>query len=282
MASELTGLALAGKLAGLHATLPNSLATLEPKPRLEAVGIRFGPRGTHTSRTMMVAELGEVLAAVPAGGTREDYRSAIIDDNCLGKDTVSTRRLSNQRLSELYGLDPALPVFRVLRRVWDLDAAGRPLVALLVALARDPMLRASAPAVLGLPIGAELVRTAFLEQLAGALGDRLNPATLDKVARNAGSTWTQSGHLAGRVRKVRRRAEASPGPVALALWLGHLGGLAGEDLLRSPWASVLDCTPARLRELVLEAKRLGLIDARMGADVVEIDPRRLDPLGGGR
>ena len=41
----------------------------------------------------------------------EPMYHAIIDQNCLGKQTVSTRKLTCQRLSELYGLDPSIPLF---------------------------------------------------------------------------------------------------------------------------------------------------------------------------
>src|SRR5216683_3295559 len=78
-------------------------------------GFRFGDKGTHTSRTMMLAELTAVLGAVPATGTRQDYVEAVVEGNCLRKPTTSTRRLTLQRLTELYGLDPEIAIFRVLR-----------------------------------------------------------------------------------------------------------------------------------------------------------------------
>src|SRR3989304_9303861 len=124
--------------------------------RAEKIGFRFGAKGTHTSRTMMFAELSAALAAVAEGGSREDYAAAIIEGNCLGKATTATRRLTNQRLGELYGLDRALPLFRVLRRLWSADAAGRPLLALQCAIARDPLLAATVSPVLALPPGREL------------------------------------------------------------------------------------------------------------------------------
>ena len=93
----------------------------------------------------MFAELGATLAAVTEGGSREDYAAAIIDGNCLGKATAATRRLTNQRLGELYGLDRGIPLFRVLRRLWSADPVGRPLLALQCAIARDPLLSHSSP-----------------------------------------------------------------------------------------------------------------------------------------
>ena len=86
-----------------------------------AAGFRFGHIGTHTSRTIMLNELATTLQSVPVGSTQEGYADAIIQDNCLSKPTASTRRLSFQRLRELYALDPPVPIFRILRRLWDVD-----------------------------------------------------------------------------------------------------------------------------------------------------------------
>lgn len=241
------------------------------------VGCRFGDRGTHTSRTMMLAELTDVFDEVPADAAREDFLHAIVEDNVLGKQTGSNRRLTFQRLSELYALDPGVPIYRVLRRVWDADEAGRPLTALLCALARDPLLRASAPVILAMPAGAELSRSDMIRGLQAGTDARLKDSVLDKVARNAGSSWTQSGHLTGRVRKIRRRVSASVGPASLAFWLGSMQGFAGSDLLGCAWARALDATQPRLVELALSARQAGLIHAVAGGDVVEIDPHMLDP-----
>lgn len=123
------------------------------------LGFRFGDRGTHTSRTIMLDELSAVLAHCPPDAPRSDYATEIIEHNLLGKRTASTRRLTNQRLGELYGLDPDVPLFRLLRHFWAADDRGRPLLAVLTALARDPLLRATTPLVLSLDIGQELVKS---------------------------------------------------------------------------------------------------------------------------
>jgi hypothetical protein len=129
----------------------HSLPGVAQAERLRVAGGRFVAKGTHSTRTMMLAELVELLRAVPRDSERTDYEVAVLEDNVLGKATASNRRLSLQRLTELYGIDPRVPVFLVLRRLWDLDAPGRPLIALLVALARDPLLRATADYVLSRP-----------------------------------------------------------------------------------------------------------------------------------
>lgn len=264
-------------------TVANRLTWGSPgsQPNQVRAGLRFGDKGTHTSRTMMSTELMELLDVVPREATREDYAEAIIEENALGKATASNRRHTNQRLGELFGLDPSLPLFRILRRLWSADTAGRPLLALLTALARDPLLRLTAPTILALSPGEELVRSVLLSNLARETEGRLKASIQDKVARNAGSTWTQSGHLEGRVRKVRTLVEPTPGSVTMALWLGQTQGLAGEMLLSSPWARVLDAAPSRLLDLALRAKQMGLVNARVGGGVIEIDTSSLDPAQGG-
>jgi hypothetical protein len=248
-----------------------------PSGAAEQAGFRFGEKGTHSSRTIMLTEFTAALAAIPGEASRGDYATAIVSGNCLAKTTSATRRLTNQRLGELYALDPASAIFRVLRRLWARDEPGRPLLALLAALARDPLLRATAQTVVLLPMGGELPRALIRAALHDVVGERFNDAVLDKVVRNAASSWAQAGHLQGRTFKVRRRVEATPGAVAFALYLGHLAGFRSEELLTSGWSAILDCSPTSARSLALEAKRMGLIDLRGAGDVFEVGLERLDP-----
>ena len=239
-------------------------------PATERFGYRYGPKGAHTSRTIMLDELSHVLASVPASGTRDDHVHAIIDGNVTEKKTAATRRHTIQRLSELYGLDPSLVLFRVLRRFWDANPDGRPLLALLCALARDPLLRLTSPVVLALKPGEELSRQQMVNVIQVGAGERLNVDSIDKVVRNCSSSWTQSGHLHGRVRKIRQRIEATPLSAAYALLLGYLERVRGSQLLRTPWAQVLDATPEQLIHLAKDAKRLGVLDLKQAGEVVEI------------
>lgn len=225
----------------------------------------------------MLEELKLALGAVPHGSARADYQRAIVDSNCLRKATAATRRSSFQRLSELYGLDPAVPVFRVLRRLWDLDKEVQPQLAFLLAVARDPLLAATSSAVLPLAPGELLPRDAMKGALQNVVGSRLNDAILDKVCRNAASTWTQAGHLEGRTFKRRHLVSASAVSAAYATYLANVSGITGADVFSSSWMRLLDLDPSRARDLALEAKRLGLIDLRIGGEVVELSVARLDP-----
>jgi len=234
-------------------------------------GLRFGEKGTHTSRTMMFDELSELLQHCPLPATTPDeFRAVIVADNALGKRTLATRKLTFQRLSELYGLDPAVPIFRVLRRLWDKDRAGRPMLAFLVAYARDPLLRATAGPMLRLAAG-QPVTTAMLDQeLSVRLGSRLNPAVRHKVARNAGSSWTQSGHLAGRGKKVRTTPQVTPPVVAMAILLGTVAGAHGRVVFLSEYAALLDCPSSRISPLLQEAHRVGVMNFKQAGEIIEV------------
>lgn len=218
----------------------------------------------------MLNELRSVFMYCRPDATREDYLSAICEYNCLHKRTAATRKLSSQRLSELYALDPEVPLFRVVRKCWHTDRNGQAVLAILLALARDPLLRITAPPVLRMRPGDELARQQMTDALNRAVGDRLNENTLDKVVRNAASSWTQSGHLKGRGRKVRHRVAPTPANLAYALLLGHLAGTRGEALFQSLWAQVLDASISELMNLAMDARRLGFLDMSQSGGVIDL------------
>src|SRR5438552_6350984 len=109
---------------------------------------RSASGGAHTSRTMMLRELGDLLAATPPTADRDDLRSAVLDDNVLGKRSEAGRTRSFRYLRELYTLDLAEPSFRALRRLWPHDEEARPLIALSSALVQDAALRGTADTVI--------------------------------------------------------------------------------------------------------------------------------------
>ena len=234
------------------------------------LGFKAGEAGTHSSRTIMLDELGTLLEVVPPNASRPDYLAAIIDSNALGKPTTATRKLTGQRLTELYSLEPTVPLFRVMRRFWQDDVPGRSVLALLCSLARDPLLRATAEPILAMRSGEELSRQKITDAIRAAVGTRMNDATIDKVVRNVSSSWTQSGHLRGRARKFRQLVRPTPLGTAYALLLGYLEGLRGGRLFETNWTRVLDSSPGELRTIAAEAKRLNGLDLRAAGDVIEI------------
>ncbi len=280
-------------LCGLHLGPPKAAQTLRcmparhsnPKPPkaadakgdLAALGFRVADSGPHTSKTLMLQELEALLAAVPPDAPAKAYRVAIVEENVLGKRTLSTRKETASRLTALHGLDPSKPLFRVLRRLWAVDPAAHPQLALLNGLARDPLLMATTGKVMVMAQGELLQRSEMVAAVQGFTHDRLSPKVLDAVARNAASSWTQSGHLKGKVKKLRQPLKPHPVALSLALWMGYASGKRGKALLNTPWATALDSSSSGLLELAEQAKRLGLLKLSHGAGVVSIDPSGLDP-----
>jgi len=218
----------------------------------------------------MLDELSHLLEAVPGDVAREQYADAVMEQNCLGKRTAATRKLSLQRLTELYALEPQVILFRLLRDLWGRNETSRPLLALLLALARDPLLRMTASAVVRTPYGHEFARQSMKDTLIAAVGDRLSEATLDKVVRNASSSWTQSGHFHGRGRKTRHKVEATPAATSFALLLGFAVGRRGRLLFETPWTAVLDANPEELIDMAVDAKRLGLLDLKQSGSMIDV------------
>lgn len=239
-------------------------------PRLEKFGLKFSAGGSHISRTMMLQELNAVLAVTPQGSCAADYREAILQRNVLGKTTDSTRQKSLRHLRELYALDDATPIFGLLRRLHAIDAGSLPQLAVQVAWARDPLLRATTPPVMDASEG-ERVETASLAQaLEAELPDQYSELNRNKIARNAASTWTQSGYLAGRAKKTRQRIKPRVAAVAMAFFIGDIAGYRGATIFSNPWCRLLDLAPDRARAMGFEAHRAGLIDLRVVGEVVEL------------
>jgi len=243
----------------------------EKTKQLSRFGFSFERGGAHTSRTMMLEELGALLTYVDRPeAEKSDYLQAIYDENCLGKRSGKTRTLTYRHLVDLYSLDHTCVLFRALLYFWNRDIAGQPLLALLCTYARDPIFRSTAPFILKFPEGATITRESLEEFIDSQEPGRFSKATLKSTAQNINSTWTKSGHLYGRARKVRSRANPTAGSVSYALLLGYLAGSRGQALFQTEYAKLLDCTFDKAIELAESASRKGWIVFKRVGDVIEV------------
>jgi hypothetical protein len=238
---------------------------------LEKYGFSQKRGSAHMARTIMLLELRHLLDLVPASSpTNTAYIQAIEKDNCLGKRSHRTRVLTRRHLTDLYALSPDTTLFKTLRYFWQRDPEGRPLIAILCAYARDPLLRISAPFVLKLSEDQVFLRETLEEYLEKKYPGRFSKATLISTAQNLASSWTQTGHLSGRVKKFRSRAKATAGSTAYALLLGFLTGERGESLFKTDYARLLDCSFERAVELAETASRKGWIVFKRVSNVIEV------------
>ncbi|MFM2056400.1 MAG: hypothetical protein RLY71_785 [Pseudomonadota bacterium] len=237
---------------------------------LQALGFRFGLNGPHAARTMMLDDLRVLLAHTPTHATRADYVAAVVDDNVLGKPTRKARELALRHMATLYALDPANPIFRALRRLWQSDTAAQPLLALAVALARDPLLRGTQSFILGQALGAPVQRKDLEGFLDASHPERFSPASLKSFAQNVAGTWTAGGFLHGRVRKTRAIAQLHPESITLLLFLGYLEGRTGQRLFSSEWTHLLGRSPDELEALANSASHRGLLVFMNAGGVKEV------------
>lgn len=235
-----------------------------------SLGFRDGAASVHTSRTMMLSELSLVLEKVGSGAKADAYLAAIVEENALGKPTQTTRQRTAKRLAELYCLDPACTLFRLLRHFWSADSAGRPMLAFLAAAARDPLLRETTPFVQGIAVGEAVTPDQIARHLNEKYAKRFQASTALATAQRLASSWMQAGYLTGKVKKKRSRPVVTPLVAAFAVLLGYLCGFRGKLLLDSIWSRLLDRTPAELTGLVGEASRQGWLTYKAAGSVVEI------------
>lgn len=238
---------------------------------LEVFGFRSNKASIHTARTMMFTELKSLLEYVNDVNAKfEHYKKAVCEDNCLAKRSEKSRELTFRHLVDLYSLDSKNLLFRNLLFFWTRDVQAQPLLALLCAISRDTILNSSIPLVLGLSLGAVLSREIMEDFIDNSNPGRFSPATLKSVAQNINSSWTQSGHLTGRANKTRTQAFPTPGSVSYALLLAYLNGERGENLFRSEFITLLDCSFEMAIGLAEIASQKGWITFKQVSNVYEV------------
>jgi hypothetical protein len=229
------------------------------------------PGGPSTSQTIMVSSLDRLLQLLPVEATTDAYRAAIQDENVLGKQTAGAREWAFRQLRRFYALDPTSLLFRALRDLWPIDRAGQPVLAVLCAMARDPVLRASSSMVTSLELGAEVSAADFEDAIEDSFPGAYAMSTRRTTAQKLASSWNQSGHLrAERGKKIRTRATCTPADVAYALLLGHLEGVRGQPLFETLWAKALDQPTSHLFDLAATASQHGMLELRHAGGVAEV------------
>jgi hypothetical protein len=234
------------------------------------LGFRFGMSGPHSARSMMIEELKTLLLGRPEEAMLDDYRQDIEIFNVLHKPTENARKYTFQPIATLYGLSPDIPLFKIFRQWWELSSESQPMLALQLAIARDPILRSSAKAILPLHLGERLNREQVEDFLKQEMPDKYSAASLKSIAQNINGTWTQSGYLEGRSKKHRIQPKATYVNIAYALFLAHCHGLSGQRMFDSFWCQMLSQDKEHLFELAHRASLRGLINFKQISEVIEV------------
>lgn len=246
-------------------TVPLYIAALEP------FGFSSKLTGGHMARSMMFEEIQILQESLPLEAKKDDFKRAIVEENILGKPTQSSREKSCHHLTELYGMDPELALFRVLRTLGKADRNSFPLMASTCVYARDPQLRASFDLIASKRDGQEIPRVEMEEHLEASFPGRFSPAMKKSLAQNVNTTWTFCGHLEGRSKKIRRFPTAGYGAATYAMFVGWLSGLRGEVLLSSVYNSLVNSDPGTILQDLRQASSHQWLRLRSGGGVTEID-----------
>lgn len=246
--------------------------TSKPFPEsLSELGFSSNQTGGHMARSMMFNEISALQSGMPLEATLADYKTAIEEENILGKPTQSSRQKSYRHLVELYGLEPSQAVFTTMRRLGQ-DAPGDfPLLAMLCAYCRDLQLRQSFELISRLSPGERLPRERMEQHLEEEFPGQLSAAMKKSLAQNVNTSWTAAGHLEGRAKKSRALPRAGWASSTLAMFVGYLTGLRGQILLDSVFGRLVAAEPAQLLAHLQTASSRGWLRLRHGGGVAEID-----------
>ncbi len=238
-------------------------------------GFVVAPTGVHSGKTIQFSELSLLLKVAPAGATHRDFRRLVVEENVLLKATSASRLNVFRALARLYGLQNDLLLFQTLRFLWTHAEAERPLLALLLAAARDSALRYSSPVILQKQPGESVTALEIQVVIAAAYGERYGLKTLRSMAQDLGGSWVQAGHLTGRSAKRRSKATSGPASVTYALLLGYLCGARGILLYETLWSKLLDLPKEEIDAHAFAAAQRGWLDYRRIGEIAEITFPRL-------
>ncbi len=245
---------------------------------LYQLGFVFEPAAIHNKRSISIPDVALLFQLTTPALTYKKIRQLVVEDNILAKHTHSARQGILRSLREFYGLDPNLVLYRSLRFFWQYADHDQPLLALLCAAARDPILLQSSNIILPWPKNTSLPKTTLEKYLHGKHLQIYSPNLQARMVRNIMASWKQAGHLTGHRSKIRTQAIPGPASTAYAFYLGYLSGLRGNRLFESQWIQFLDASTAQIHNYAFAAAKRGWLQYRHAGGIVDISfPISLQP-----
>ena len=233
-------------------------------------GFKNGKSGPHAARSLMLPELTILMDDFNDQASTASIIEKIEVFNCLHKATANSRKLTRRHLFDLYGLDNQICLFRVFKQLWQKSTAARPVLALQMALCRDPLLRVSMPLMQQIQPGEILIRQKMEAQLEAYNPGGYSKASKTSFAQNINGSWTQAGFLQGKAKKMRAIPEICIENVAFALFVSYLNGYEGQRSFQAHWMKILSPNEDDLYAKAQGASRHGYLRLKHAGDVVEI------------
>lgn len=223
----------------------------------------------------MLSELRLLLSVMASDTSFEGYRHAIVDGNVLLKPSMSTRTKTFSYLRDRFALDLSVPLFSVLRLLWERDVPGQPLMTLLVAAFRDPLLRSTFPSMIECDLEQSISSKEFSQIIDDSAPGKFIGETLIAAGERLVSTYRKTGHIKRMNNGVRQRVSATPGSATMALLLASLEGASGRASLDTDWVRILDSPGEMILAEARVAASRGWLEYRHAGDVLEITFRQL-------
>ena len=242
------------------------------KAKAKRMGLREVTGSIHTSQTILsenALTLVEDIGPPIGRWNRESLVNSIVSRNIFGKRTDSARAGGLRDMISLYGFDAPPLATMALLSLWH-ATRDRSLLLGQLAIARDPLLRATAPVILGMQPGEAAGFRTMSTYLDIVYPGRFSSGTLRAVGERCISSWGQMGHL--RPGRVRERVSVVAGSthVAFASFLAICCGFAGRAILESGWFRMLDLNPEQAMSLLRRAEAEGQVRLHLAGHVFEI------------
>lgn len=214
------------------------------------------PKTIHTSRTIMSAELTEVLN-YPKNGS--DYME-VMEGNVFNKRTESSRKKTIRYLTQLYGFDKNDIRFKALEDYWQrTNEEDKAMLTFLYAVSKDYLLKDSVSLVKAVPINEKAAIERFEDNITHHHPNRFSPKTLRSVAQNIASSWKQAGYIEGKVKNLRVKRSPSYVLVSFAFLMAYIDGARGEYMPDHPSVKALDVSKEELHQLIKAAADRDLV-----------------------
>ena len=238
-----------------------------------------------SARSALYTDLHVLLDASRSSSLPTEYRSMVIDENCLARSSAAARRKMWKELKARYILDADNPVFSAFLEEWRRCGSEpeRGLTAYILLALNDrlvshlgvewlfPLLR-RAPAELRLTdvLG-------FLKASAAAHPEikSWSENTTTAVARKYCASIRDFGLAKGSVRKTTVRPALYGAPTRLLIGALRLVGTRDLDVVHASIFKLIALDGVEVIEALGELNRQGAVRFRMQGDIVELD------IGGG-
>lgn len=224
------------------------------------------PKTIHTSRTIMSAELTEVMDF-----PKEHLNYfEIMADNVFNKKTESSKKKTINYLTQLYSFSKEDAKFLCIENYWNkVENKEKPLLALILATSKDYLIKESVDFVKSVKHNNKASIEEFESNIVHYHPNRFSPKTLRSVSQNVASSWKQAGYVLGKVKNIRTECPPSYFTVAFAFLMAYLDDLRGDYLFDHHSVKALDATKEEILNLIKAASDRELLNYnRSGASIV--------------